>query len=221
MLLEIVDSLISITEGNRVNAMLKMKRSIRRFREAYSDDYALKGTSPRVFVKGLMIVGYVCGAQKHFPFCEGAWKQLHDYRLEQGREYHSDHPEEMGEWRDAVGESCLREIASVLTSNPIEECSDYARLLEAFDMMRHLAHLGGVWVERTDIQFDEKTLGKENWYDVNPWRLPRGKSMLIDYWYNIPLDLRPVGHMVLDALADSKTQSIEDVRKLRGEVERW
>lgn len=219
MLLEIVDSLISITVGDRVNAMLKMKKCIRRFREAYLEDYCLKGGTERVRVKGMMLVGYICSMRKSFPLCEKTWRMMHDYRRDKGREYFVDFPDD----RDAFAEKeefrCGEEINAALKDHPMEECSDYVRLVEAFDAMRHLAHLGSYDPNHPDEQFIE--MDREKWYDVNPWRLPRGKSMLVDYWYNIPLELRPVGHAVLDRLASSQIKSTEDLLKLRREVEAW
>lgn len=221
LLYEIIDSYISILSEDCVGTFIAVKKCIRRFREAYFNGYKLTGSYARVRIKGLLMVGFICSSETHFQFSEAVWGWLHYYRLTHQHEYFEDHPAEIKDF-SSLEKKCIDEVEQTIFAKPIESCNDQKKLIQAFDMMVHMAHLGPLDRNNFGLSFDLGTSYlKANWFEVNPWRLPRGKSMLIDYWYNVPIKMRPLGHMVLNRLASSEIKSIEDLMKLRMETEKW
>lgn len=221
LLYEIIDTYIAILQGDVDRIIIRSKKCIRRFRESYLNGYKLSGSYARVRIKGRLIVGYICSSGTHFPFSEAVWWWLHCYRMTHTSEYFEDHPREVKDFAD-IEAKCINEVDEIIANKPIEACGDIHRLKESFDMMIHLAHLGPLDRTKPELSFDPATSFLQGeWFKINPWRLPRGKSMLIDYWYNIPMNLRSIGHMVLDRLASSEIKTVEDLLKLKSEVEKW
>jgi len=214
ILYEIIDTYSAILKGSNKEIAIKAKKCIRRFRDAYLQGYKLSGSYARVRIKGRLTVGYVCSSEESFPFTEAVWRKLHNYRLANSIEYFEDHPEEIDAFRETE-KKCIKEIKNALSQKPIEECRSLEHVKLAFDMMVNLAH--------SIFSFDAETSFNPElkWFETNPWKLPRGKSMLIDYWYNIPLKLRPIGHAVLEKLASHKIETVENLLELRREVEEW
>lgn len=218
ILFEIISAYIAIFQEDQSTAILKIKKCIRRFKDSYLKDYKLSGSYARVRIKGRIIVGYICSSEESFPLTEAVWKFLHYYRITHSQEYFEDHPREINDFKD-LESKCIQEVEKAMNEKPVETISDLKRLTQSFDMMIHLAHLGPDTKEY--LAYDSSSFNEESWIDINPWRLPKGKSMLIDYWYNIPTEFRPLGHMVLNRLASSKINSISDIECLKLEVEAW
>lgn len=218
-LYEIIDAYVALQKGDTDRAILQMKQCIRRFRDAYLNEYRLSASYARVRVKGRLIVGYICSTETCFPLAEAVWKWLHYYRITHAQEYFEDHPQEIKGF-EGLEKRCIDEVDKAINEKLVETLGDVHRLTESFDMMVHLAHLGPDKA-CLDISNQPEDAIHDQWFDINPWRLPKGRSMLIDYWYNIPLELHPIGHMVLDRLASSEIRTVEDLSKLRQEVEEW
>lgn len=90
----------------------------------------------------------------------------------------------------------IGQLEEAMAIMPIESCNDYHHLVEAFDMMRHWLHIG---------------------------ECKNGLSLLVDHMWRLrgTPELRRKAQEVFNRLADDKTESVEDVKKLRREVERW
>lgn len=212
-LLEIIDAMISIVEDDKAKAMLVMKKSIRRFIDVYRHSYKLMGANMRIRVKGRMYVGLIGSYQDSFPKSEALWRFLYEYLSNHKTEFIIDHSEMKEEYLRKEKES-IAEVGGALDSFPIEQCNDYMRVLWAFDTMIHMAHLGSDYVLP-----DKPERGA--WNEITPWQLPEGKSMLVDYWWNVPMDLRPKGHYVIEKLASSEIRSVDELKRLREEVLGW
>ena len=229
---------------NREKAAAAIKKSLSRFCAIYKKDYRLRGAGMRVRLKGRMMAGFMCSGCSKFPKTEALWRVLHNYRVRYrgkadpnlsaaekakygkpgwtGTVFLADHPEKKAEF-EIREKGCIMEVDEAIKRFPIEKCTDYGHLVEAFDMMKALAHC--IFIFKPEGLFDS------DWRKVNPWaigwrmykgkKVPTGKSMLVDYWWNVPPKLRQMGHYVLDKLAGKEIKSVEDLRKLRKEVLAW
>lgn len=158
-----------------------------------------------------MLVGYLCSGIRSYPQSESLWRLLHEHRLTD-RAYLNDHPEET-EQILTLEEAAKHEVEGTMAKHPLESLSDYEHLVFAFDTMVHLAHLGP--------DYEMANPESSDWWEINPWLLPRGKSMLVDYWWNIPEDLRFFGHAIIEKLASEKIQEHKDLYGLYVEVKIW
>lgn len=213
VLLEIIDAMVSIVEGDKTKAMLIMKKSIRRFIDVYRHSYKLIGANMRIRVKGRMYVGLIGSYQNSFPKSEALWRSLYEYLVEHKTELSLEQPEMKEEYVQKE-KACIQEVDGALNLFPIDQSDDYIRILHAFDTMIHMAHLGPNYVTP---EKPERGL----WYKTTPWQLPEGKSMLVDYWWNVPMNLRPRGHYIIEKLASSDIRSVDELKMLREEVLGW
>ena len=230
-LLEIIDALMFLQKDDKEKAMPAMKKSLARFCDIYRKDYRLKGSDMRIRLKGRMMAGFMCSSCNTFPKTEALWRILHDYWVRYmhdpndprtGTVYLAEHPEKIAEF-EAREKECIQEVDDIIKQFPIEDCTDYGHLVEAFDTMRYLAH--------SIFWFNPEGLFDPDWRKVNPWvigwrmsagkKVRSGKSMLVDYWWTVPEELRPLGHYVLEKLASPEITCVEDLETLRKEVLAW
>lgn len=220
-LLEIIDSLKLELEGDGEGAVRAMKQSIERFRRGYLDGFVLDGGSVRVRVKARMLTAYICSTLDKFPQSEALWRFLYDHITLKGNAYLFSHPDDQSRIND-LERLCTEETRLAMELHPIEHCLDVAMVKMRFETMRHLAH--GLWIQPDGSVKPEREPDAENksWIDVTPWTIEKtGKSMLVDYWWRVPDELRPFGNRVLNELASSNIRGIDDLRRLRREVEEW
>lgn len=219
-LIEIIDALISMETGEKENAKIQMLLAIERFRNHYFSDYRLKGSTMRVRVKGMMLVGMICSYRTSFPKSEKLWRILHEYAVDHydpktgiTREYIMDHPDEETMLKDMEMES-EEEIRKFILNHPIGETHNYSRIIESFETMRHLAHIGQV----TEMINPKST----NWMEVNPWTLERsGKSLLVDYWWNVPDQYKEFANTVMNKISSKDIKNVGDLVMLKRMVELW
>lgn len=212
ILLEIIDAYLSILSDDKENAMAAIKKCLIRFRSIYQNEFRLAGATMRVKLRAKMMIGFICSSVESFPKTERHWRILYDFVVHAKTEYLAKYPEDANLW-EGVERFCTREIDEAITMFPIERCTNYSHLVQAFDMLVHWAHLGPGTLPTKE--------NNEGWLKVDPWRLPRGKSMLVDYWWGVPADLRPKAHEIIERLASSELKSLEDVKRLREEVMAW
>lgn len=216
-MLEVVDSLIFIFKGDRENAKKCMLESIDRFRERYLENYPLGGSCMRVRLRGRLDVAAICSYETIFPKTEACWKFLDDYFMSHpNQEYFwgkneepykdtAGYPEHLKQFLDKEKE-CVEEVGLAIESKPISQ-ADYSRILQSFESMKHLIHTGPAeW-------------SKEGY--VFPGLTTTGRSMLVDYWWNVPLDLRDRANDVLDRVSSSEIEGVEDLENIRLEIKHW
>jgi len=216
-MLEVVDSLICIVNHDKDNAKKCMLKSIDRFLKHYLEHYPLGGSCMRVRLRGRLDVAAICSYEASFPKTETCWRFLDDHFMSHpNQEYFHDefaepykdtegYPEYLKQLLDGEKEF-VEEIRAAIESKPVSQAG-YSKILQSFESMRHMIHCGGVrWAD-----------GKYVPNETN--REPR--SMLVDYWWNIPLDLRDRANDVFNRLSSSEIESVEDLENIRLEIKRW
>lgn len=219
-LLEIINTIQFIVEDRRDLAKESIKACLERFKHDYENLQLWDGMTLRVKVKFRMMCGFMLSCKTVFPKSEQLWRPLHQYTLQHYNpqlilisEYIIDHPEKKVDLLIQEQES-IKEINNSIELFPIPKCEDYSHLVEAFDMYRNLAHIYS-YQDAIHKPYDK------NWVCVNPYQLPTGRSMLVDYIWGIPDEYKDFGNYVLSKLASSELKSIKDLNNLRIEVEQW
>lgn len=226
-LLDIIEALVYIVEDNRMLANMKIKAILTGFRYRYhrTPNFNLYNMTLRVRVKFRMMAAFMFSSVENFPYSESFWRLLHNYTMKEwgeGKrvgednmppEYVVDFPKETEQLMHREYE-CILETEGAITLFPIEKCEDYTHLLMAFDLYRHLAHIHS-FQDAVSKPYDE------NWLNVNPYQLPKGKSMLVDYFWTIPEADKPFFHKIMQELSGENIKSVDDLLRLRREVKEW
>lgn len=218
-LIEIVNIIQLIVENKRELAKESIKICLERLKQDYLR-FPFDGMTIRVRVKLRMMYGFMLSCKETFPRSEALWRPLHEYTIKKYNpeldtisEYISDYPEKEVDLLFEEKE-CKKEVNNIIELFPISKCEDYHHLVEAFDMYRNLAHI-------YSYQDAIKKPYDKNWTCVNPYQLPAGRSMLVDYIWGIPNEYKNFGNHVLTKLASPDIKSIEDLRKLREDIMQW